>query len=308
MGSEEGLPGRRCPQGPPRGRERSAAEGKGSKGRRREQGEQPRRGCCSRTGGRLRQCFQSPTAARAARRAPQPAPGTRQLADPDGPRTGARARPPAPGQLLPRPRCPAASCRSERPADAASVPAPRPGRRAREPRVTPRAQPARCLHPPPAPGSALAGGAPCDLRPPRSGSVPHPAATHTDRLPGGAGSGRSRELKPEIRWEASWRKGHRETRGRSLGILGRGQELTPAAQSGICSPSLKRQPIMGSPEGKPTLLSSSLPARSPCWTPCVLLLPLPMGSYGLFVPQIPKAGVRAQSSQGVQISDVPQGS
>lgn len=131
-----------------------------------------------------------------------------------------------------------------------------------------------------------------------SGSVPHPAATHTDRLPGGAGSGRSREPKPQIRWEASWRKGHRETRGRSLGILGRGQELTPAAQSGICSPSLKRQPTMGSPEGKAALLSSSLPARSPCWTPCVLLLPLPMGSYGLFVPHIPKAGDRAQSSQG----------
>ena len=32
VGSEEGLPGRRRPRGPPRGRERSAAEGKGRRG------------------------------------------------------------------------------------------------------------------------------------------------------------------------------------------------------------------------------------------------------------------------------------
>ena len=56
----------------------------------------------------------------------------------------------------------------------------------------------------------------------------------------GQGEAAAASRSPKSRWEASWGKRHSETGGRSLGILGRGQELTSAVQSGICSPSAEK--------------------------------------------------------------------
>ena len=198
VGGEKGWPRRGRARGPPRGRERSAAEGKERRGAgentvraaadlfpRNQQAAPPELLINGRGSGRLGPRNQSRGHV-----------SSRTLLPLDG-----RAGPPPP-------RSPAASRGKEPSADAASVPAPRveeggagilPAPRSPPDDAPPPTPPAPFTRPS-APASALGGGTACDLRPPLGSAPRHPALTHTNLLPGGAGRGRS--LKPQPKGQA----------------------------------------------------------------------------------------------------------
>lgn len=295
MGSEEGLPGRRCPQGPPRGRERSAAEGKGSKGAGANRASSRGEAVALEPAGGSASASNHPS-----RRGPLAAPRNR----PRGPVVSSRTPTasdgragPAAGswQLLLRPRCPAASW-----AVVSARRTLRPCRRrvqggAGEPRVTPRAQPARCLHPPPALASALRGGAPVTSGLPLRVEAP-PPPPHTDRL-------REEQERPQQGAEAQNQVGG-ELRGDTGKPEGgprhprEGQELTPAAQSGICSPRRKDSRQWAAQKGRPL---SSHPASQLAHPvgPLRPAPPLPMGSYGLLCPKFRRLAACSEFPEGV---------